>query len=109
MRLENERYCQNCGEAIDKNLNVCPKCGAQQNEVFTESISQKTTNSEGVRWLISLLLCWFLGAIGAHRFFVGKIGTGILMIITCGGLGIWWLIDFIMILVGEFSDNQGIK
>lgn len=55
----------------------------------------------------TLLLCFFLGNLGIHRFYVGKIGTGILMLITLGGLGIWSLIDFIMIAVGKFKDNNG--
>jgi TM2 domain-containing membrane protein YozV len=58
-------------------------------------------------WLVALLLCFFLGAIGVHRFYVGKVGTGILMILTLGGLGLWVLIDLIMILVGKFSDKEG--
>ena len=58
-------------------------------------------------WLAALLLCFFLGGLGVHRFYVGKIGTGILQIVTIGGLGIWVLIDFIMIAVGKFSDKQG--
>ncbi len=53
------------------------------------------------------LLCFFLGSIGIHRFYVGKIGTGILMIVTFGGLGIWTLIDMIMIVVGHFKDKKG--
>lgn len=58
-------------------------------------------------WLVALLLCFFLGGFGVHRFYVGKIGTGILMIVTFGGLGLWVLIDFIMIIVGKFTDKQG--
>jgi TM2 domain-containing membrane protein YozV len=58
-------------------------------------------------WLATLLLCFFLGGLGVHRFYVGKIGTGILQIVTIGGLGIWVLVDFIMIAVGKFSDKQG--
>ncbi|MEV1289393.1 TM2 domain-containing protein [Micromonospora sp. NPDC049679] len=58
-------------------------------------------------WVVALLLCFFLGGLGVHRFYVGKIGTGILQLVTLGGLGIWVLIDFIMILVGKFSDKQG--
>ncbi|GIJ47975.1 hypothetical protein Val02_48610 [Virgisporangium aliadipatigenens] len=59
-------------------------------------------------WLVTTLLCFFLGMLGVHRFYVGKIGTGILQIVTFGGLGIWVLIDFIMILVGSFKDKQGL-
>ena len=55
----------------------------------------------------TLLLCFFLGNLGIHRFYVGKTGTGILMLITLGGLGIWSLIDFIMIAIGKFKDKNG--
>lgn len=55
----------------------------------------------------AILLCFFLGALGVHRFYVGKIGTGILQLITLGGLGIWALVDFIMIVTGNFKDKQG--
>ncbi|CAB1056773.1 hypothetical protein D1BOALGB6SA_1512 [Olavius sp. associated proteobacterium Delta 1] len=56
----------------------------------------------------TLLLAIFLGGLGVHRFFVGKIGTGILQLITLGGLGIWALIDIIMIIVGSFKDKAGL-
>ena len=55
----------------------------------------------------TILLCLFAGGLGIHRFFVGKTGTGILMLLTFGGLGIWWLIDLIMIATGSFKDIQG--
>ncbi|WP_157253281.1 TM2 domain-containing protein [Nonomuraea typhae] len=58
-------------------------------------------------WLVAVLLCFFLGVLGVHRFYVGKVGTGVLQLITLGGLGVWALIDFIMILVGAFKDKQG--
>ena len=55
----------------------------------------------------ALLLCFFLGSLGIHRFYVGKIGTGFLMLLTFGGLGIWTIIDFVMIAVGSFKDVEG--
>ena len=59
-------------------------------------------------FVVTILLCFFLGGLGVHRFYVGKIGTGILMLITCGGLGIWSLVDFIMIVCGVFRDVNGL-
>jgi TM2 domain-containing membrane protein YozV len=61
------------------------------------------------RILPSFLLCFFFGIIGVHRFYVGKIGTGILQLVTLGGFGIWATIDFIMIIVGSFTDKEGKK
>jgi len=55
------------------------------------------------------VLCLLFGWLGAHRFYVGKIGTGILMILTFGGFGIWVLIDLVVILCGEFTDKGGNK
>ena len=57
--------------------------------------------------LVALVLCLLLGGLGIHRFYVGKIGTAILMILTFGGLGLWWLIDLIIIITGKFQDRQG--
>ena len=58
--------------------------------------------------LPAVLLCFFLGVLGIHRFYVGKVGTGIAMILTLGGLGVWVLVDFIMLLVGSFRDKEGL-
>jgi|TARA_B100001971_G_C17916851_1_gene395698 TM2 domain-containing membrane protein YozV len=53
------------------------------------------------------IICLFLGGLGIHRFMVGKTGTGILMLFTLGGVGIWALIDLIQILKGKFTDKEG--
>jgi TM2 domain-containing membrane protein YozV len=66
----------------------------------SESISEKSR-------LAAALLCFFLGVFGAHRFYLKKTGTAILMILTLGGLGIWTLVDLIFIVVGSFRDKEG--
>ncbi len=58
-------------------------------------------------WLAALLLCIFFGVFGAHRFYVGKIGTAILMLITLGGFGIWTVVDLIIIICQDFKDKEG--
>lgn len=58
-------------------------------------------------YIAMLLLCFFLGAFGIHRFYAGKILTGILMLLTGGGFGIWVAIDFIYIVLGKFKDVDG--
>jgi TM2 domain-containing membrane protein YozV len=68
---------------------------------------EKTEKSEK-GFVPALLLCLLLGGLGVHRFYVGKIGTGILMLLTLGGFGIWALIDLIVIAVGSFKDKSGL-
>ena len=61
------------------------------------------------RILPVFLLFFFLSWLGIHRFYVGKIGTAILYIITLGGFGIWWIVDLILIVTGSFTDSHGQK
>ncbi len=58
-------------------------------------------------WLTTLLLCIFLGFFGVHRFYAGKIGTGLIWLCTFGCLGIGWIVDLIMIILSCFKDKQG--
>ena len=58
-------------------------------------------------WLVTLLLCLFLGGLGIHSFYVGKTGYGVIQLLTAGGCGIWTHIDFIMILLKKYTDKDG--
>lgn len=60
------------------------------------------------KWLLTLLMCIFFGGLGVHRFINGKVGTGILMLITLGGFGIWTIIDVILIACGQFTDKNNL-
>lgn len=93
-------HCRACGREMHESAKACPQCGALQ--TAAPSGSDK-------RILPAFLLCFFLGWTGAHRYYVGKIGTGILMLLTGGVFGVLWLIDFIMIIVGAFTDKAGNK
>lgn len=97
-------FCRNCGAEVNENAAICVHCGAWINE---NADNNNNTQDKNNQWLIVLLLCFFLGSLGVHRFYVGKTGTGIAQLLTLGGCGIWALIDFIMILVGSFTDANG--
>jgi TM2 domain-containing membrane protein YozV len=94
------QFCRSCGRRISNLALACPSCGAPTSD--WPKYSDKSR-------LVALLLCFFLGIFGAHRFYVGKIGTGLLQFFTVGGLGIWTLVDFILIAIGEFTDKRGKK
>jgi TM2 domain-containing membrane protein YozV len=94
-------FCQHCGAQINDNAVVCVKCGCAVNGANQK---QNGVNSE---WLVVTLLCFFLGGFGIHRFYTGKTGTAVAQLLTCGGCGIWALVDFVMILTGNFTDAKG--
>lgn len=56
---------------------------------------------------IAFILCTFLGVFGIHRMYVGKIGTGLLQLVTAGFFGLWTLLDWVLILAGTFKDRNG--
>lgn len=69
--------------------------------------SPATVSSGGKSQLAALLICFFVGVIGIHRFYLGYTWQGIVQILTLGGLGIWTLIDFIRIITGDLKPKNG--
>ena len=139
MPFGKHKFCKFCGELIDEDCVVCPKCGKQVEDLKGKSddrniiINNNNNNSSSSSisaaaaavadgrssyapsvspksWIATLLLCVFFGIFGVHRFYVGKVGTGILMILLCatGISEIWCIIDFICILLKRFKDKQGL-
>lgn len=114
----NTKFCKHCGNPIPIDAVLCTHCGRQVEELKgnseqpqivinnsnTNSNVNQNTNVNGFvsgkqknKW-VALILCIFLGLLGGHKFYEGKIGMGILYIFTGGLLGIGVIIDFIVIL-----------
>jgi TM2 domain-containing membrane protein YozV/ribosomal protein L40E len=98
--LAGNSFCHACGTQTNPLAEICIKCGARLAKAEMVNVSPKS------RLAVSLL-AWFLGEFGAHRFYLGKIGTAIAMLFTLGGLGIWALIDFIYAVSGNMKDKEG--
>ena len=106
-------FCKNCGAEIPDNAVICVKCGV--------AVTAVDPMKSQCSFVATLLLCFFLGGLGIHRFYVGKTGSGIAMLVmTLLGIipfigwllwiavGIWVLVDLIMIIVGSFTDCKGL-
>lgn len=116
--IQNFKFCKHCGQKISEAAVVCPICGCQVEELKSSSQSQapivvnNTNTNANVntnvnsanggkakdKW-VAVLLCFFLGYLGAHKFYEGKTGMGILYIFTVGLFGIGVLVDFIKLLM----------
>lgn len=106
------KFCEFCGNKVYIDAVMCPKCGRQIEELKTEEknnnpqviinnnnqINGSINNTKQCDKWISFLLCLFLGGFGAHKFYEGKAGLGILYLFTMGLFGIGWFIDLIVIL-----------
>ena len=112
------KFCKHCGAKIPVQAVICTSCGGQVESLHRErheqpnivinnantntNVNQNYNNARGRgreknKW-VAFLLCFFLGYIGAHKFYEGKVGMGILYLFTGGLIGIGWLIDTIALL-----------
>lgn len=113
------KYCKHCGARIPEDAVICTACGRQVEELrqrtenaqpsivinnSNSNVNQNNNMNRGGyggrmknKW-IAFFLCLFLGGIGAHKFYEGKVGMGILYLLTVGLFGIGWIIDFFILL-----------
>lgn len=105
--------CPRCGNAVRA---VCPQCGSPAEGNFCSRCGARIPaavpelDSDKNKWA-AFFLCLFLGALGIHRFYTGKIGTGILWLLLFAVTSKLWtvavLVDLILIVMGKFKDKQG--
>lgn len=114
--IQNTKFCQHCGKQIAKEAVICPLCGCQVNELHsaastpqvvitnTNVNSNVNANSAGIiakkprnKW-VAFFLCFFLGFLGAHKFYEEKSGMGVLYLLTVGLFGFGWFVDCIALL-----------
>lgn len=105
MKQENEKFCTECGALINIKAEICPKCGVRQ--VIQATPVSNEVSEQRNKWITCLLLCWFLGVLGVHRFYTGHTTIGVLQLLTLGGCGIWALVDLIIIASGNYKDSDG--
>ena len=114
--IEPTKFCKHCGGKVPKDAIICTLCGRQIEDLQKNDLQPQilinntnTTDSTNINnnnihignpkdKVVALLLCFFLGVLGAHKFYEGKIGMGILYLFTMGLFGIGYLIDIFVIL-----------
>lgn len=113
-----EGKCSYCGYADKKEMpndeaftSLYRQVGNEQQVISNSAVLDDMDIIPGVskkNKTVALLLCIFLGVFGVHRFYVGKVGTGILYLLTGGFLGLGWIIDIVLIATGSFKDEFGL-
>ncbi len=76
-------------------------------KIATKQMQKSAAEGGGKSQLVALLLALFVGVLGIHRFYLGYTGIGIVQLLTFGGLGIWALIDLILIITGDLKPKTG--
>ncbi len=76
----------------------------ENQNIWVDQLKNRKSNKS---WWVALLLSIFFGPVGADRFYLGQIGWGALKLITFGGLGVWWLLDIILISTQNLRDENG--
>ncbi len=90
--------------------NATSNAPTQQTTTVEKSKNELTSPAaagSGKSQIVAAVLCFFIGIIGIHRFYLGYTWQGIVQILTLGGLGLWTLIDFIRILIGDLQPKDG--
>jgi len=112
-------FCNSCGAPTTPLSEICVKCGTKLTRAPAAAppapaAAVRAVPAEGVspksRLAVTLLSALPAGVFmifGVHRFYLGKIGTGVAMLLTLGGLGVWGLVDFIMAVSGKMKDKEG--
>lgn len=109
------QFCGSCGQPLNWQQPQPPPQQPAQTPYYQQqyqppqqqaSYSQQGAMVSPKSRLAATLLAYFLGIFGAHRFYIGKVGSGLAMLFTLGGLGIWALIDFIMAVAGSLKDSN---
>ena len=98
---QNFNQGMNGNQNFNQGMNGMPYPNQEIHIYNQVAVSQKN------KW-VAFILCFFLGYLGIHYFYVGKIGMGILYLLTGGLFGIGWIVDIIRILVGSFRDGAGL-
>ncbi len=106
-------FCPDCGASMAAEDRFCSSCrwdaeNPQKRTGRSLPSSPRTLGPPSNKSrMTTLLLCVFAGFLGLHRFYVGRIGSGALWLVTFGLLSVGWIYDLVMVATGEFVDDEG--
>ena len=93
-----EKFCIYCGRRIPGDALVCPYCGRSLIPGAPPAAAVPYIPARACDKWLAFVLCFFFGILGAHKFYEGKVGMGLLYLFTAGLFGIGWLVDCIVLL-----------